>query len=313
MPMQDSGKLSVVADKAERAVDWVENGVRLGWELAPKLFGAVVILVLAWMVSSWARRAIYRALNRPHFDQTLIRFFSTSARWVVMVIALVAVLGVLGIPTASVLTAIGAAGLAIGLALQGSLSNLAAGIMLLIQRPFKVGDVITVAGVTGKVDEIELFSTKVDTPENKRVILPNGQVFGNLIDNATHHATRQVIVTIGVDYAADIDRTRAVLQRAVEVVPSRLANSAATVVLSALSASSVDWQVGIWCATADVAAVRQSLLRACKIALDEAGIGIPFPQMEVWARQYREPLPLPASQRSRLADSSPSLSGGDPE
>lgn len=252
---------------------------------APRLLGALIILILAWMISSWARKRIYTAFNRPGFDQTLVRFFSTASKWIILVVAIVACLAILGIETTSVLTVMGAAGLAIGLAIQGSLSNLASGIMLLILRPFKVGDVVTIAGQLGKIDEIELFHTKLDTFDNRRLILPNGQVFGSVIENITHHAQRRIDLTIGVEYAADIDRTRDALNRAISSVDGRLTVPEPEVALTGLGPSSVDWQVRVWTRTSDFGVVRQRLIRACKVALGDAGIGIPFPQTEVWLRQ----------------------------
>lgn len=289
------------------------------WDMAveffPRLLGALVILVLAWMISSWARRAIYKALNRPHFDQTLVRFFSTASRWIIMVVAFVAVLGVLGIPTTSVLAVMGAAGLAIGLALQGSLSNLAAGIMLLIMRPFKVGDVVNIAGQTGTIDEIGLFHTYLDTADNRRMLMPNGSVFANQIENLTHHKRRRIDITLSTEGSADIEATRAALTRAALSVEGRLADPAPEVALTGLVAFGVEWQVRVWTPTNDLGTVRQQAIRACKIALDEAGIAIPFPQQEVWMRQWTAPKPLPAGARSRLDDRGvvPALTDPDAE
>ncbi len=258
-----------------------------------RVLGAIVLLVLAWIISRWVRRRVAHALNRPKLDATFAKFVSHSAGWAVLVLALIATLSIFGVETNSVVAALGALGIAVGLAVQGSLSNLASGMMLLILRPFKVGDTITVASITGKVDTIELFSTRVDTADNRRVILPNSQVFGNVIDNQTHHHTRQVIVTIGVDYDADIDAVRAALLRATEAVQGRLASPAPSATLHALGASSVDWQIGLWCATPDVAKVRERLLIACKAALEEAGISIPFPQTAIHTRPWVPPAPAP--------------------
>lgn len=287
----------------------------LGLEFLPRLLGALVILVIAWLVSSWARRAIYKALNRPHFDQTLVRFFSTASKWMIMVVAFVAVLGVFGIPTTSVLAVMGAAGLAIGLALQGSLSNLAAGIMLLIIRPFKVGDTVNIAGQMGTVDEIALFHTYLDTGDNRRMLMPNGQVFGGAIENLTHHDRRRIDFNIGVEYAADIEATRAALVNAIDSVDGALKDPAPEIALMGLSPSSVDWQVRVWCPTADVGTVRQRVIRACKIALEESGITIPFPQSAVWMHRPTALQPLQAGKTSRLhlAGAVPASSKPDPD
>ena len=175
----------------------------------------------------------------------------------------------------------GAAGLAVGLAFQGTLANFSSGVMLLVFRPFKVGDVVNAAGVTGKVYETGMFSTTLDTPDNRRIILPNGTVFGSTIENVTHHDTRRVDVTIGVDYAADLDDTRQVLTNSISNIPDTLNEPESQIVLSELGASSVDWTIRIWSNTEDYWGVRETVLESVKKSLDAAGIGIPYPQLDV--------------------------------
>lgn len=271
--------------------EWLAQTARelaLDWGL--KIIGALLVLAVTWMIAAWIRRAVYRAINRPRFDQTVVRFLSNLSRWAVIIMGLVACLGVFGINTTSVAAAVGAAGLAIGLAMQGSLSNLAAGIMLLILRPFKVGDVIQVDGMLGTVDEIELFNLKLDTPDNRRIIFPNGRVFGAVIENITHHPRRRADVMVGVEYAADTARTREVLLRAVSGVPGILTDPAPQVVLLELGASSVNWRVSGWCATAEFWPTRQAITEAVKKELERSGITIPFPQMDVWMRTPKPPI-----------------------
>jgi small conductance mechanosensitive channel len=268
------------------AMDAVHRLTDLAWDWGPRLLGALVIVLVAWALAKRARRSLYRAFDRPHIDQTLLRFSANAVRWVLLVVALVAALGVLGFPPASVVTVMGAAGLAVGLALQGSLANLAAGIMLLVLRPFKVGDTITVAGVTGKVDDIELFQTKLDTPDNRRVIMPNSQVFGNVIDNQTHHAARAITVPVSVDPEADLDITKAALERALDGVPGRAASPSPAVVLDAVGSGGVTWNVTVWCPTAQMGAVRQGLLRAVKAGLAQAGVAGAVPTTVVLQRAW---------------------------
>jgi small conductance mechanosensitive channel len=227
-------------------------------------------------------------------------------RWAALVLGVVAALSIFGIAPTSLAAVVGATGLAIGLALQGSLSNLAAGIMLLLLRPYKVGDVVNLAGQLGKVDEIELFNTKLDTLDNRRIFIPNGQIFGSVIENLTHHQQRRIDINVGVEYAADIDATRQALLRATASIPGVLADPAPDAVVTGLGASSVDWQLRVWCKTADFGVVRQSTIRAAKLALEEAGISIPFPQMELWNRG------APASPRS-LTDQAASRLGRFPD
>lgn len=153
--------------------------------------------------------------------------------------------------------------------------------MLLIFRPFEVGDTVSVAGITGKVVELDLFTTQFDTFDNRRIIVPNGSVFGAAIENATHHPTRRVDVDVGTDYGAELSETRAVLERVAANAEGVLEEPAPQVYLKQLGGSSIDWVVRVWVDTADYWAVRERITEGIKVALDDAGIGIPFPQMDV--------------------------------
>jgi len=243
--------------------------------------GALLFLIIAFVVAGWVRRVISGTLTRTGVDITLAKFLGTIARWGIVILALVAALGMFGVETTSFAAIIGAAGLAIALSFQGALGNLASGVMLLLFRPFKVGDVVNTGGQIGKVDEIGLTCTTLDTPDNRRIIIPNGAVFGATIENMSHHAERRADVEVGCDYSADLDKTREVLARAAESVPGRLTSRDVQVVLTGLGGSSVDWQVRVWAPAADFFPVKEAAIRAVKIALDDAGIGIPFPQMDV--------------------------------
>lgn len=246
-----------------------------------RVVGVLVTLFIAWVLSGWARRSIRRALGARNFDATLTKFFSNLARWAILIAAFIGVLGVFGIQTASFAALIAALGLAIGLAFQGTLSNFAAGIMLLVFRPFRVGDYVRVADETGTVEEVELFFTELKTVDAKRLIIPNSTILADAIENFTHHEVRRVTVSVGVDYSADLDRSREVLEGCVKNVEGALEDPAPQIFLSGLGDSSVDWQVRIW-TTGDIYwDVHQRTVRAAKQALDEAGIGIPFPQMDV--------------------------------
>ena len=249
----------------------------------------LLIIFAALLVASWVNRIVRGSCERAKIDPTLGRFFGKAARWVVLLLAGMFVIGVFGIPIAGFAVVLGAAGLAIGLAFQGTLSNLASGVMLLIFRPFKVGDFVNVAGQAGKVDEIELFCTTFDTPDNRRIITPNSAIFGSQIENVTYHDTRRVDVNVGVEYSADMDKTRQVLEAAAAGLEGCLDDPPRQVYLWELGGSSVDWKVRVWCPTADYWAIRETLTRAVKVALDEAGIGIPFPQMDVHMDSPNEP------------------------
>ncbi len=249
--------------------------------LALNLLGALLLLALTVWAARWARRVTSRGMERGDMDPTLTRFASNMARYGVLVLGGLAVLSVFGISVASFAAILAAAGFAIGLALQGTLGNFSAGAMLLIFRPFKVGDVVSVAGVTGKVVEIDLFTTQFDTPDNRRIVVPNGSIFGSTIENITFHPTRRVDVDVGTDYDADLARTRAVLEEVARAIEGVLPEPEPQVYLKQLGGSSIDWAVRVWTLTPDFWAVREHLTQRIKDALDDAEIGIPFPQMDV--------------------------------
>lgn len=259
------------------------------WPLAvtygTRVVGVLILLVISWILAGSLSRLVRRAMNRSRLDASLAHFTSRLVYWSVLVMAMSACLGVFGVQTTSIAAVIGATSLAIGLAFQGTISNFAAGIMVLILRPFKIGDYVKVGGQAGTVKKIDLFSTALDTPDNRRVIVPNRDVFGSTIENYGYNSWRRIQIEVGVDYAADIDRTRAVLERAIAGVEGQLADKEAQVILNGLGASSVDWAVRVFCPTSDFLAVKQATIRAVKLALDEAGIGIPYPQMDVNLRR----------------------------
>jgi small conductance mechanosensitive channel len=253
-----------------------------GIQLAISIGKVVLILLIAWIIAGWVARIVRnRGEKAKRIDTTLAFFFSNLARWAILALGVITAIGVVGIPTASFAALIAAAGLAIGLALQGSLGNFASGVMLLIFRPFKVGDYINAAGTAGTVQEIQLFATILDTPDNRRLIVPNGEVFGTTIENVSFHETRRCDVAVGTDYGADLDEVRAVLKSAAEALPQKLADKDVAIVLQELGDSSIGWSVRVWVASADFWPAKDELTRLVKKHLDDAKIGIPFPQMDV--------------------------------
>ncbi len=246
---------------------------------------ALGLLAGTWLAAGWISAGVRRALVRTSFDATLTKVFVKLTRIAVMTAGVLGCMGIFGIETTAFAAVLGGASLAIGLAFQGTLGNFAAGIMLIVFRPYRVGDVVTVVGQTAKVDEIGLFTTTLDTPDNRRIIIPNGSIFGTTIENITYHPHRRADVAVGVSYAADIDATRAALLRATSSTPGALAEPEPAVLLIGLGASSVDWSVRVWAPTADFLTVKDGLVRAIKLELDAAGIAIPFPQMDVHLRR----------------------------
>jgi small conductance mechanosensitive channel len=234
--------------------------------------GVLVLLLVAWQLAGWVYRLVAANLGRTRLDPTLVRFAARLAWWGILLLAVLASLSVFGVETTSFAALIGAIGLTIGLALQGMLGHVAAGIMLVLYRPYKVGDLITVLGQMGRVHEIDLFTTTLDTLDNRRLIIPNGAIFGSTIDNTTYHPHRRVEVRVTVPATAEMERTRDVLLAAARSVSGRLENPAPTVEFQNVSPAGVEWSVFVWAATSALGEVRQSALVGIKGALEKVGI-----------------------------------------
>lgn len=259
------------------AETWMLLWESAGWPVLK----AIVLIVLVFVVAGWARKVVGNVVRRAKVEETLSRFLANMARYTVLIAGGVAILGTLGVETTSFAAVLAAVGFAIGMAMSGMLGNIASGVMLLLFRPFKVGDVVNAGGVTGKIYEISLFTTVFDTPDNRRIIVPNNSIFGGTIENISHHATRRVDVSVGTDYGADIDKAREVMLAAAKGTDNVLSEPEPAIVLTGLGGSSIDWAVRVWVNAGDYWAVMDQLTRNVKVALDEAGIGIPFPQMDV--------------------------------
>lgn len=244
-------------------------------------FAFIVILVLGHYVARWVRNSIRSGLEKPGVDKTLTRFGGNFAYYAIFLLALFAALETLGVQTASFIAVLAAASFAVGLALQGTLANFAAGIMLLIFRPFSVGDYVEIAEETGFVRDIQLFFTRLTTRDNRLIIIPNGDIFGTTIENVFAYDVLRVDCDVGTDYPADIDETRKILLEAARNVDDRLEEKGEQAALVGLGDSSINWQVRIWAKPDDYFRLRQELTREVKYALDEANIGIPYPQMDV--------------------------------
>ncbi len=246
-----------------------------------KVLGAFVILIVGRLVAGSVRRSVAAVGVRRNWDPGLIGFVGSLAYFFVMAFTLVAVLGSFGVQTASLVAVLGAASFAVGLALQGSLSNFAAGVMLMIFRPFKVGDYIDAAGVAGSVKEIGIFSTTLATPDNVLITVPNSKLYGDTIKNYAGYTTRRIDLTIGISYKDDIGQAIAAIDEVVRSDARVLAEPAPMIAVGALGASSVDLVVRPWVNVPDYWDVRFALTRQIKESLDAAGIEIPFPQTVV--------------------------------
>lgn len=246
------------------------------------VLGAITILIVGWIVAGWAHRGTRRALDRVDWmDGTIRPILATLVRYLVIAITVIAVLNQFGVATTSIIAVLGAAGLAVGLALQGTLSNVAAGVMLLFLRPFRIGDYVVVGGNGGTVKEVGLFSTELATADNVYVSVPNSAVFGGVITNYSRHDRRRLDIAVGVSYAADLNLALQVLRDTLERDGRALAEPAPQAMVMELGDSAITVNLRFWLKASDYWDCKFALTKAVKEALDASGIEIPFPQQVV--------------------------------
>jgi small conductance mechanosensitive channel len=270
-----------VAESLSMAERWFTDNSDLLIQYGVNIISAVLILFIGNMVVKGIANGVAKVLKKKDMDKAVVDFVHALVRYLLFTIVLIAALGRLGVQTASVVAVIGAAGLAVGLALQGSLSNFAAGVLIVAFRPFKSGDYVEIGGVAGAVESIQIFQTVLKTPDNKMVVVPNGGVIGGPIVNYSRHDTRRIDHVIGVSYDADLQKTKEVITKILESDERILKEPAITVGVVALADSSVNFVVRPWVNTADYWPVYFDTLQAIKDGLDKEGIGIPYPQMDV--------------------------------
>ncbi|GAB4323196.1 MAG: small-conductance mechanosensitive channel MscS [Candidatus Zixiibacteriota bacterium] len=261
----------------ERVSELISLGMRYGVQV----IGAVVILILGWIVARIVRGAVRRGLTKAQVDSSLVNFTSKFAYALVWVFVLIAALAKFGIETASFVGILAATGFAIGLALQGSLSNFASGIMILLFRPFKVGDYVDGAGVAGSVKEVQLFNTILATPDNVKIIVPNSKMYGDTIKNYSAYDTRRCDLLIGIGYASSIGKAIEVLEGLIADDARVLKEPAHQIAVSELADSSVNLVVRMWCNGPDYWGLKFDMTHKIKEAFDQNGIEIPFPQRVV--------------------------------
>ncbi len=250
-----------------------------------KVIGALVVLIVGQLVARWIKNGVKKSLDRGKMDPTLVPFVSSLTYYLVMAFVLIAVLGMVGIQTASMIAVLGAAGLAVGLALQGTLANFASGVMLLVFRPFHKGDFIEAAGVAGTVETVGIFVTTLNTPDNVCVVLPNSAVWGQTIKNYAANPTRRVDLVMGISYGDNIGTAIDTIKRVLSNEPRLLEDPAPVVAVSELADSSVNLVVRPWCKREDYWGVYFDLTRALKEELEGSGCSIPFPQTDVHLHQ----------------------------
>ncbi len=246
-----------------------------------KIALALFIFVVGRITVAWIVGTIGKIMTKRGTDEVLTSFVISIIRWVLLLFVVIASLSQLGVDTTSLIALLGAAGLAIGLALQGSLANFAAGVMLIIFRPFTRGDFVEVAGASGVVDSISIFTTTMTTPDNKEVIVPNGAILANNITNYSARPTRRVDMVFGISYDDDIRQARQILESIVATDPRILKEPAPVVALGELADSSVNFVVRPWVKSADYWSVLWETTEAVKRRFDAEGISIPYPQMDV--------------------------------
>lgn len=270
--------------------DMIEGGAHLQAQLTglalaygTSLVGAALLLIAGVIVAGWGHRRTAWLLRRSgRVDQTLQGFLSGLVRYALLALTAMIVLSQFGVQTASLLAVLASAGLAIGLALQGTLSHVAAGVMLMFLRPFRVGEFIDAGGTAGTVRSIDLFNTELRTFDGVLMIVPNGRIWGSVLKNFSRSPTRRIDLTIGIDYAADLDAALAVMRDAVAAEARVLADPQAQVFVGGLQDSAVALTARFWVASGDFAAVQWDLTRTLKQAFDRAGIGIPFPSRTLY-------------------------------
>jgi small conductance mechanosensitive channel len=246
-----------------------------------KAIAAIAIFVVGRFAAKVIRTVIRKVLRKSQVDETLISFSSSVSYVGVMAFVIIAALAQLGVQTASFIAVIGAAGLAVGLALQGSLSNFAAGVLMCIFKPFKIGDYIEGAGTAGTVEEIGIFTTELKSPDNRKIIVPNGKLTSDNITNFSAKEMRRVDIVASVSYSDDLDKVRNVLEEILAADQRILRDPAPTIGVLTLADSSVDFAVRPWVKTSEYWAVYFAVQEQIKKRFDAAGISIPFPQQDV--------------------------------
>ncbi len=250
-------------------------------ELGPSVLAAIVIFVVGRWIAKIITKLVSRIATKANVDPILVKFMGSVTYAVLLMLVIISALGKLGINTTSFVAIVGAAGLAIGFAFQGTLGNLASGVMLILFRPFKTVDYIEAGGTAGTVEEVQIFATILKTPDNKRIIIPNGTGVGGNITNYSANPTRRVDMVFGIGYGDDLRKAKSLLETIVKEHPQVLADPAPTIAVSELADSSVNFAVRPWVNTADYWTVYFDIHETVKLRFDQEGISIPFPQRDV--------------------------------
>ncbi len=279
--MQNQGATGMNLDLGNAYETMQTFAVEVGLEFGLSLFTALAIFVIGRWVAKALSRGLRKVLQAQKVDKILETFVSNIVYWLLMAFVIIAAITELGVKTTSFIAVVGAAGLAIGLAMQGSLSNFAAGVLIVLFRHYKVGDYIEAGGVGGSVMAVQILTTTLKTPDNKTIIIPNSQIMNGIITNYSANDTRRVDMTFGVGYDDDIDKVRTAIKEVIEADPRVHKEPAPVIVVGALADSSVNFNVRPWVNTSDYWPVYWDLTEAIKKRFDKDGISIPFPQRDV--------------------------------
>lgn len=270
------------------AQEWLTT---TGLDWGTRILLALLIFVIGRIVARLLTGLMMRALQRAKIEATLSGFLGRIANIILLLVVVMAALEKLGVQTTSLVAMLGAAGLAVGLALQGSLSNFAAGVMIIVLRPFKVGDFIQAGGTSGIVEGINIFSTSLRTPQNQAVIVPNGQIGSATITNFSGRETRRIDLTLGVSYNDDLRVAKETIWRVIKADERILTEPAPIVGVTELGASSVDFAIWFWVKSPDFLATRMDTIERLKLAIEAAGCSIPYPQSDVHLHPVEKPAP----------------------
>ena len=259
----------------------IEFASTTGLQFLINLVAAAAIFIIGRWVAKAVHRVVVKGMQRADVEPLLVKFLGNILYALLLTFVILAAISRIGIQTASLIAVIGAAGLAVGLALQGSLANFAAGVMVIIFRPYRIGDYVEAGGVSGTVEDVQIISTELSTPDNRKIIVPNGQMMSGAVVNYSAHATRRVDLTVGVGYDDDIDTVRRVLESEVADDPRVLSEPAPNIRMNAMGDSSITWIVRPWVQASDYWDVYWEMTEEIKRRFDREGISIPFPQRDV--------------------------------
>jgi small conductance mechanosensitive channel len=265
-------------------IDWAGMWATVqttGLEFGMKALIALVIFFVGRLIARLITKGLHNVMQSQEVDKILETFVCNLAYWVLMIFVIIAAINQIGVQTTSLIAVMGAAGLAVGLALQGSLANFASGVLIVMFRPYRVGDFVEAAGIAGVVLQVQILTTVLKTGDNKQIIVPNGQIMGSIITNYSANETRRVDMTIGVSYDDDLDKVRSTIQELVNADDRILKDPECLIAVSALADSSVNFAVRPWVNTADYWGVMFDLTEAIKKRFDKEGISFPFPQQDV--------------------------------